>query len=478
VTDVLDLLASLVEKSLVVVDDRGGEPRYRLLDTIREYARDRLHASEGEAAIRRRHLAYIVALAEAGARGMEGPEQAAWAARLERELDNIRAALGWGLEADRDGEAALRVAAALSWFWFLRHTAEGRTWLTRTLTRAKDANPVIRAWALRGAGELAGLQGDIDTARAHIGESRDLYRAVGDELGLAHALYSFGWVLLVEDPAAAHRALEESVAVFRRLDMPREVARSLAVLGHVIASQGDPATGRALLEEALAGVRAVGERSVLGWINRHLGYAALALGDRASAATAFKDSLAVNLALGERRATAASLVGLARLAQASGHMRRAARLLGAATAHLEVENELLLPDDRVECDRTVAGVRAALSAEAFSEAWAEGRMLSVEAAAADGFSEATRPTSDASASSPHTAGLTEREVEVLRLLAAGKSNREIAAALVISVNTVFHHVGNILGKTGASNRTEAAAYALRHGLAGESAGRHDRHRGE
>jgi non-specific serine/threonine protein kinase len=596
--DVLDVLGQLVEKSLVLVDEAGAEARYRLLETVRQYAAEKLEEAGEEANVRARHAGWCLALTERAERRLEGADQLVWFARLDAERDNLRAALEWSLDADP--QAGLRLAGGIWPFWQLRaHYAEGERWLDNVIARAPEPTAprakallgagllaraqarktIARAWleealplcralgdrrqlalALRELGYLLGEQGDRARGRALLEEGFALARADGDERGLGAALFMLAGVAAQDGNAARARALgEASLLTLRRVGDRWLLGRALGFLGIVALEGGDCARARALWEEALPLAQALGAPNLtavhhvrLGWAalwqgdaeraeahyesvrtlaERHalptslahaltglgraaqvrgdgaratallaeslaihvergatqgigeaqygLGLAARDLGDWARATICLRESLAVRRAADDRTGIATCLEGLATVAAEQGRPDRTARLLGAAEALRRAIGSPMPPVERPAFEAAARTARAALSEAAFAAAWAEGRMLPLEEAIAEALApdEATagapRPAEMTSGDGPAVAvapppsadGLTRREVEVLRLIAAGRSNRAIAAELALSVRTVERHITNLYGKIGAANRADATAHAFRRGLA-------------
>jgi non-specific serine/threonine protein kinase len=212
---VLDLLSHLVEKSLVIVEEAArGEARYRLLETVRQYARDRLLESGEAPALRGRHLDFFLHFAEQGEPELHGPEQAAWFERLEAEHDNLRAALEWSLAPEGGGEAGLRLAGALWWFWVIRgHFQEGQSWLERALERSGGV-PALRAKALEGAGWIAAHRGDFAATRAFVEQELAIGRELGDKRIIATSYRALGWVASLQgDSASARPFYEQALAL-------------------------------------------------------------------------------------------------------------------------------------------------------------------------------------------------------------------------------------------------------------------------
>lgn len=214
--EVPDLLAGLVDKSLVVYEEKDGSGRYLLLETVRQYARDRLVESGETEAIREKHRDHFLALAEEATPMLVGPEQEMWFARLETEHDNLRTAIAWCLEEERGTQAGLRLAGALQWFWAVHgHLSEGRERLAAVLGReGAGERTVARATALNGTGLLARVQGDYGTARTLLDEGLAIGRELGDWWGIAASLCIVGTVAYGQGDYSAARTLhEESLAI-------------------------------------------------------------------------------------------------------------------------------------------------------------------------------------------------------------------------------------------------------------------------
>jgi non-specific serine/threonine protein kinase len=209
--DVLDLLARLVNKSLVIADTQGGEARYRLLETVRQYAHEKIDGAE-ETAVRFRHLAWCLRLVTAAERAYHGPDEPRWFDRLEREHDNLRAALAWSLATEHSvGEMALHLAGALARFWELRgRVDEGRQWLTRVLSTGGPVSGSRRATALCGAGGIAFMQGDYAGAHDFVEAGLTVFRALEDESGVAQAEVLLGKIAVRRGEYAAARSVLEA----------------------------------------------------------------------------------------------------------------------------------------------------------------------------------------------------------------------------------------------------------------------------
>ncbi len=475
-TPVLDNLAALIDHSLVHQDRAaGGASRFRMLSTIREYASERLEAGGEAEVIRERHARYFLALAEEARVGLTGPEQATWLDRLEADQANLRSALEWLCERGQDNQA-LRLAGSVWLFWFTRgHLSEGRERLAAVLALPKDAaDPALRARALAGASALAEAQGDYAAAEAVLDEGLALARKLGDDQVLATALLFRGLVAFDRDDSERTASLcRESLALARVTGDAWTAAVALAQLGLVALREKDHTDATALLEESLTGFREMGNRWGVALATGNLGIVALDRGDLPHAADLLRDSLTALEEMGDRWGVATLLEGPARAAAALGQAARAARIFGAATALRERIGAPLKGPFRPGSVHNMALVRAALGEEAFAAAWAAGQAMTPEEAVAEAVvtipAPAPAPSPKPSPAAPRDAaarfGLTVRELDVLRLLIEGSTDREIADALYIGHRTVATHVSNILGKFGVKSRAAAITFAHRSGIA-------------
>jgi predicted ATPase/class 3 adenylate cyclase len=377
--DILDLLTQLVFKSLVLMEPQEGQARYRVLEAVRQYGRDRLE-ERGEAAnLRKRHLEWYLRLAERAERELVGADQSAWFERLEAEHDNLRAALEWSKFEESDGDAGIRLAGALWRFWDAHgHLNEGRKWLEAMLPRSQSASPSVQAKALAGAGFLAWRQADYDGSIRLCTMSLALFQELGDLLGTGQVLYVLGMAAEGQgDFERAKRLLLESLAVCRKAGDKRRMAVSLNSIGEVARCQSDFAAARASYEESLALRREVGDKRGVGIALCNLGHVALHQADYEDAARFFGEALGLVWELKYKLGIAENLAGLGAVAAAEGHHAPAARLLGAATNLLNVLGAPLQPPDQAEYERSVAAARAGLSEAAFAEAWAEGKAMAL-----------------------------------------------------------------------------------------------------
>jgi predicted ATPase/transcriptional regulator with XRE-family HTH domain len=426
--DALDGLTALVDKSLVRQEmGTDGAPRFVMLETIREYALERLVASGEEAAVRQRHALYYLTLAERAEPLLQGAEQVAWLHRLEAEYDNLRAVLEWSQVTVNNAGMGLRLAGALWLFWwqFGGQLSEGREQLTRMLAHAEATAPTeAHARALFGVGLLAGTQGDFALARARLTESDTLSRTIGYQQGVAYARFGLGFVAWLQGEYATQRALHaESLTLFRELGEPWSIGLALRALGnaelyldnyeravtlleeslqlfralgdqvmygsvlqergYAVRLQGDNAQAAASYAESLALFQDLGNMWGIAAVQLSLGYLALAQGDAPRAAAYFAESLARYRELGHQEGISVCLAGSAGAMECMGQGVRAARLFGAAEGLRARIGALGQPIERATHEESVASVRAQLDQQTFAAAWAAGRALSMEQAIAD-----------------------------------------------------------------------------------------------
>jgi non-specific serine/threonine protein kinase len=470
---VLRGVTSLVENSLLRPQERPGsadrnEPRFTMLEMLREFGLEQVAVSGEEEAVRDAHAAYFLALAERAEPHLHGPWQVELLDRLEAELPNLRAALDW-LRKQGRVEEGLRLAGAPGPFWWRRGSvSEGRAWLEAFLTQpaAGGATPG-RVRALNAAGELAAWQNDTEQAIAWHSEATELARELGDTRALAMSLLHLGYATIYQnEPARAESLLAESVARFLDQGDTLHAARARHVEGEAALAQGDIARAAACFEAALAVFRDEQDASHVGGALEGVGYVALARGDEQGARRAFAESFALACELGHRTGITWSLMDLAGVAALAGQGEQAARLLGASASLRTALGVRFAPHEKVIHDRIDAAARAALDASAFAAAWEHGAALSFDDAVAEATAVAVGRTEDGEAFAvPPFDSLTRRELEVLRLLVDGRSDKEIAAALSIARPTASNHVAAILAKLGLPSRAAAAAYAVRYRLA-------------
>jgi predicted ATPase/DNA-binding CsgD family transcriptional regulator len=465
--EVLELLSHLVDKSMVLVAEQGGEARYRLPETVRQYGWEKLSESGEERQFRKRHAGYYLALAEEAEPELKGEGQVAWLERLEREHDNLRMAMRW-LLGRGESEKAARLGWALWLFWGIRaHFAEGRRSMQQALSvEGSAAMPEsARAKALYVEGMMANYQGDHRLAEPLLEESIRLFRGLDDKLGTAYALSNAGFAALGQgQPQRAITLTEEAVDLFLEVDEKWGAAIELGFLAVAWRDQGDHERAKRLAERGLALSREVGERQAISVALNTLATLAQAERDHVRARELLGEGLTVSAELGNESDVVHCLEGLASIAGAKGSIVRAARLWGAAEAlleEIEVGVHTYVPDRSLHQSQ-VAAARARLDEEAFQAAWAEGRTMSPEQAIEYALDHSATP--ETAAPETYPARLSAREAEVLRLVATGLTNAEVAKELFLSSRTVEWYLGSIYRKLGFHSRTEATRFAVEHGL--------------
>ncbi|MPZ14871.1 MAG: tetratricopeptide repeat protein [Chloroflexi bacterium] len=468
---VLDLLSLLIDKSLVMADQQRRSLRYRLLETIRQYAFGKLGEMGEVERTRARHLDYVLRLAEDAEPKLRLTEQPIWAEQLAAEHDNLGAALEWGLTADRT-EAALRLSGALAWFWWLRGTHdEGRRWLTRALAAAPERS-TARVRALHGAGWLAHHQRDSATARALLDESLSIARETGDRWSVAWVLHLLGRVAYFENDPLRTRALaEDSLAIAEELSDDWLIAWALHLFGLAAYISADYPAARAYYAQSLEIRQRIGYQEGVTILLQLLGIAAFREGDFVQARERSRELLAAMrghpVAPWLWSQVFAVFTGLA---AAQAQPERAARLAGATAVLGETYHTRPIPMAEALLTEGLARASAELDEAGYAAAWGHGRRMSVEESIADALAvEVDVPSSpDPLRLGTHVkanpAGLTPTEIRVLRLLANGRTTREIAEALVVAISTVDRHLTHIYTKLGVRNRAAAASFAVKQGL--------------
>ena len=396
---VLDLLTHLVDKNLVVFEeDADGQGRYRLLETVRQYTRDRLLESGESQTMRGRHQDYFRRFAEEAAPRLREAKSAVWFQSLETEHDNLRIALEWCLTQEDDeqngAEVGLRFCEALSTFWDLSaHLREARHSLTNALSRtASLGRTKERATVLRWCGVFASRQGDYDAAQSLLQEALAMSKELGDGNGAAYALGNLAWLASHQrDYDRARTLLEESRALFQESGDRYGLARSLHQLGILAEYEGDYPQARSLYEQTLGLFRELGNHREVSWTLHGLGFLALCEQDFARARALLTESLALFCDMEEGWGKVRSLERFANLAMAEGQVTRAVRLLGSADAAREIMGASQPSSEREEQDQIVAAARSALEENAFAAAWAEGRAMSLEQAVAYALEDEETP---------------------------------------------------------------------------------------
>ncbi|HET6596805.1 MAG TPA: tetratricopeptide repeat protein [Anaerolineales bacterium] len=379
---ILDALSRLVDKSLLLVEQRD-QPRYRFLEPIRQYARDKLNETGESNLIQDRHLHYYLRVAEEAEPYLYGAGQYDWKKRLEWDHDNLRVALGWSLESDQI-QAGLKMAGALAWFWHNKgHLSEGNLWLEKTLASGIGIQGKERAKALRASSILSTGTGDYIQARAFAESSVKLYREMGDNLGAGVVLADLGaslhWGGKEEE---AIESLEESLHLLRATGERWELAYALLWLGDTWFRTGDIERAATTWEESLLLTRELGDHYLIAWSLGGLADVARLRGDYKRATETFRESLSLYLSSGSKFGPPFSLEALGLVAAALGDAKRAARLWGAASAWREAINQPLPPTYQRDYAPSVAQARTQLGEEVYASAWSEGHAMSPEQAIA------------------------------------------------------------------------------------------------
>ncbi len=431
--EVLDLLSHLVNKSLVVVEQHGSEPRYRLLETMRQYGKEKLQDSNEHLDTHRRHRDWYLNLAERAQPKLKGAEQKFWLDRLAMEHDNLRASLEWALEQG-EWETLVRVATALSHFWSVHgHFSEGHRWLEAGLANCEGLPMPLRAEAFNAKGMLTVFQGDCARASTDHEKSLALFQAVEDNAGIAITLHHLGYIaerrgnyaqarLLLEKSLNLFRALEdkwgialvanrlggvagkqgnaeeiirlykESLALRREIRDSIGLAQSLHNLGYMYSKIRDYTSATALLKESLELSQVLGDKRGMAIALHNLGCTAFEQRDFEQARWLLEEGLQLFWKVGDKATSAESLEELAGVAGAQKQVERAARLWGAAATirtSIDAPHE---PFDLTPYREKVASTRTQADEASFAKYWAEGQAMSMEQAIA--YVRSTRPHSE------------------------------------------------------------------------------------
>jgi len=419
-TSMLDLLAQLTAQSLVQTIEQGRTTRYRLLETVRQYAREQLLTHDEAAIFLERHRSWFLRLLARAGEGMRTAERGTWLDRLDDDLDNLRLALTSSMARADQREAILGLAEPLCRFCLERgYQEEGHRWLVLALADGCGGATAARAHALNAAGTLANERGEHRQAMALYAEGLALFRALGDRRGSARVLINQGTLLKFQgereqartlyeaghaivqelddrpllalalnnlgtlaieqgDHTRATAALEQSLLLKRQVGNQDSIVHALINLGEVARWLGDSARATSLFEEALARAGAVGARAYVALVHYNLGLVARAQGDHRGAAAEFQQSVILEHELGNRRQIAANLEGLAGLAVARKQRERAGRLFGAAGALRQRIDTPLTPADRIQHGRDRDLLHAGVDEAVVSAAWSAGEALTLD----------------------------------------------------------------------------------------------------
>jgi len=501
---VLDLLAALVNKSLVLAETlRSGDARYRLLESVRQYALEQLREADEWTELKDRHLDHFLGQTQRADRELRGGHHQQWLNWLEHEYDNIRAALSWSLSRQHI-EAGLQICVALYQHWVIRdYVHEGATWLERLLAQADDEVAVsLRVEGLSYATFLAGIRGRTSAQLAYGREAVTLARAAAEvakptlalalaaqgfgarargdhesEFALAQEIvqlwrelgdaYQLGLALSLYTPAAmalgkydtAREMLAEALPLLQQAGDPYRVAMALNYRGDLARCQGDYQRARTAYEESLAMLQELEAERDLASVKQNLSHTFLHLGHIEQARPLLEESLENHQAHQNLDGLAESILGSAALALVTGRTAVGARLLAAAAKHGGQHVTAEWPATRREYEHYLEQARSELTARRFRQEREAGQRLTLAEAIALARSVA-RQTAAISQARRQLDELTPREREVAALMAQAKSNTEIAAELVISKRTVETHVSHIYAKLGFNRRTEIVRWAI------------------
>ena len=457
--ELVDAVAGLVDKSLLVRDGDAVHARYRMLESIRQYGLDRLRedGAGAEEAARRRVRDWCLDFVEECEERWFGPDQPELVRRLHAESDLIRSAFEFCLNTPGELRAGLKLAGHLWFFWFATGAlVEGRYWLERLLTAAPEPS-VARARALWALALMLLSQGNAGRAAPLVEEARELALRLGDEAEVAHTFFGRGGALLISGDYTRARAVYEEA-----LALPPREGESMSLVGfkyvelaHVLAIQGEFDRAMALCEEFRQVCRTYGEQWIHSYLLRILAFAEWAKGDQVVARVHARECLRLKRAVGDVFGIGMTLELLAAVNAREGEGRSAAVLLGAAKriwqdAHVALDRTPSHGPVRTEAED---GARALLG-DGFKCAYREGLDLTSDHAVAYALGEresAPRPVLD----SP----LTRRETEVAELIAEGLTNQQIADRLVVALRTAEGHVERILSKLGFTSRSQVAVWA-------------------
>jgi predicted ATPase/DNA-binding CsgD family transcriptional regulator len=506
---VLDLLSSLVDKSLLVADTlQRGEARYSLLETIRQYGQENLIASGEQSVLYDRHLGCFLHLAEETAPKLRGEYQQLWLDWLEGEYDNLRAALAWSLESGRL-EAGLRMGIALYQFWTIRdYVEEGLAWMERLLLAGTDesVSAVVRANALAYASFLAGFRGNSEAQIAYGSKAASLAEASGDEgkPALAWALVGQAYAARATGDYQTEFTLSQRIIqLYREIEDSHLLGVGLSTYSFTAMSLGKFDTARTMLDEALPLLRETGDRyriamalnfsgdlarceqnykeaqrayeesiSLLRGLNavrdlasvlHNLGHTCLHRDDAERAHALFDESLTIQQSQQNTPGVAECLIGFAALAVTKDLPAAGACLLSAAVAIGGERVATTWAATRMEYEHYLGAARASLSERSFREEQAAGQTFSL-VQAVDYARDIARNVTATQKALRTLDELTPREREVAVLIARGRSNGEIAAELVVSKRTVESHVSKILSKLDITNRAQIVRWGIETGL--------------
>jgi len=472
--EILQLVSSLVDKSLVRrVDTTRDDPRFGMLQTLREFGLEHLDPEE-RTEISRRHAFRMLEMAERAEPELIGPRQVAWLDRLAASHPDFHVAFAW-LMAHEPPEQALRLATALWRFAYTRgHIREGREWIEAALEDNPDRT-VLRAKALNGAAILANMEGNVPLTRSLHTEALAIGEEHGDRSVIGVSRMGLGDVAATEhDVEAARREYQEVERIFRELDDQRSFAAMMTNRGNLLWTMNHLEDALADHERARVIYAAIGDQRGVAWSVTNIGRIAAQRGEYERALPYLSQALHAYRELGDRGGSAEALEGIAQVALGLDDPYRAATLLAAADGLREAVHHPIAPIDRAAHTRMIATLRRRIGEE-FKSRWDADRTLTFAeimgvvgevASAPVGGGGTTQPTprKEDARSLIKELRISDREIEVLSLVAAGKTDKDIAEELFISVRTVQSHVANLLTKLDVNVRSAAVARAIRSGI--------------
>jgi predicted ATPase/DNA-binding CsgD family transcriptional regulator len=473
--NVLDACISLLDKQLIQQRQQSdGDSRLYMLETIREFALECLYTSGEADSIGEAHAKYYQTFVEKSAPPVFDAKEMEWFERLDQEQDNLRATLNWFI-TKQDAERALRLSGTLVRFWVVRgYIHEARQWLEQALHMREDAYLPALANALSGAGWLSTEFGEYVQAEALCKESLSLYQKLGDERGMALAYHRLGGAYSRINDTAARLALEESVSLYRKIDDKGGLAYSLMALGTVNLTHGENALANLQLQEGLEQCRALGNKEGIAWSLLMLALLFLTENNLLKVTSLLKESLILFSEIRNKGGRARALILMGELMSKQGKYAEARRFLEESLALLrEVGSRQFIAQSLLKLASTAAIQGDAPGARTYyEESLVIISDLKVDTGVAASLEEfrnlylsqehlEARPPYVMNQPTPtYPAGLTVREVEVLRLVANGLTNAQIAQQLVISTRTVNAHMRSIYNKLEISSRTAATRFAI------------------
>ena len=462
--DVVETISHLVDKSLVTANRlERGKTRYRLLETIREYALEKLAESQDKANVQNKHLEYFVRFAEEGDRKIKGAEQVIWYERLEDEHNNLHAALRWALES-KNREAGLTLSTSLVYFWFVHgYIRENVGWLEKFLDQKQKVPPALKAWALLYHGVMlrAGTR-DNDKKTLLYEESLRMFRDLDDRRGIAYTLNMMGLIALEKnEPVETEKLLTESLALQEELGDPWGIAFTMQNFPPLALQKNDLKMAKKYAEETVLWFERSGDQRGVARSLDDFAEIARLEGDYSLATIIYTKSLSQLFQLGDRVSVTHILECFVVFAAEQRKYERAALLHGGAKA---LREDLGIPYRGNEHDnyhQTVKAIRKNLSEPNFNQAMSKGHGMSLDEIVDYVMGDTKPPVIKPEITAEENVWfqLTARERDVMRLLAEGHSNLEIAQKLFLSEKTVRNHISNIYRKLQITSRGEAIILA-------------------